>query len=88
MPDIASLQRELHQHTTDDIKRFAEITETLKRLEGKVDALNEIVKPMANLWSSSITMGSLIKNVGSVILAIGFIGVGIMWAINHSITKP
>lgn len=65
------------KHAYDDLTHFAELAETLKRIEQKTDAQSTILQPMAETYATATTLG---KWLMPILLAISLI-VGIVWGV-------
>lgn len=80
MDDLRQLREDFHDHSVRDEERFQEIHKVLERIDQKLD-------PIVDVYKATLLSKSFITGVASVIIAIGAIGAGIVWLINHAVDK-
>ena len=76
MEEIERLREAFKDHAESDERNFLALQKTLEEINKKLD-------PVVDVYKAVLLSRSFITGVASVVVAIGAIGAGIMWVINH-----
>jgi len=87
MNELETLQEQFKEHAKDDERHFAEIRESIERVEKKVDALAMALAPLTDAYNGILFSKKFLVGVSAFVIAIAAIGGAVMWVINHSIQR-
>lgn len=81
------IEKAFEKHAYDDLRHFAELADTLKRIEQKVDGQMLVLEPIAKAYNGILFSRQFLLGLSGVVIAIGAIGGGMYWLVNALVHK-
>lgn len=88
MNEIEKIREDFKDHAKSDADFQRDSLERDRNMDKKLDDIIKKLDPILDAWKAVLLSKGFIVGLGSVIFAIGAVGVGLMWLINHLISKP
>lgn len=76
---LSILEEEMRAHVASHNR----MEEQLDNLQGDIKQLSSKVEPLLELWSGFGSLSMVLRGVSGVVIALGAIGIGLTWLINH-----